>query len=310
MRGDASIDWSTLAAAIVRRTSATQPARRRPPTTPRRTGRARCSTNARPRATSLSTSRHGRRCRRHRPGSRHCCRSAWIPTLRDIAGLETQLLPAIERELAAHRDDDSACAWLLAFRDAVSAGSALAEQEIATIEHLAVQAAEFATPEFDFLYDASRRLLAIGYNVTERRRDTSFYDLLASEARLSSFLGGRAGAAAAGDLVRARAPVDARRRRTGARLVERLDVRVPDAAAGHAVVSRTRCSSRPIVRPCGARSSTATSAACRGACRSPVTTWSMRAAITSIAPSACRASACSADWRTTWSLRRTRRHSR
>jgi hypothetical protein len=32
-------------------------------------------------------------------------------------------------------------------------------------------------------------LLAIGYNVTERRRDTSFYDLLASEARLASFLG-------------------------------------------------------------------------------------------------------------------------
>ena len=62
-------------------------------------------------------------------------------------------------------------------------------QEIATIEHLAVQAAKFATPEFDFLYDTSRRLLAIGYNVTERRRDTSFYDLLASEARLASFLG-------------------------------------------------------------------------------------------------------------------------
>ncbi len=31
-------------------------------------------------------------------------------------------------------------------------------------------------------------MLAIGYNVTERRRDASFYDLLASEARLSSFL--------------------------------------------------------------------------------------------------------------------------
>ncbi|HWJ06043.1 MAG TPA: glucoamylase family protein [Steroidobacteraceae bacterium] len=111
-----------------------------------------------------------------------------IPTLRDIAGLESRLLHDITRELAARRDDDPACTWLLAHRDAIAAASALAEQELATIEALAAQAAEFATPEFDFLYDPSRRLLAIGYSVTERRRDASFYDLLASEARLSSFL--------------------------------------------------------------------------------------------------------------------------
>src|SRR5881394_741604 len=39
-----------------------------------------------------------------------------------------------------------------------------------------------------FLYDEERRMLAIGYQVAERRLDTSFYDLLASEARLTSFL--------------------------------------------------------------------------------------------------------------------------
>jgi cyclic beta-1,2-glucan synthetase len=39
-----------------------------------------------------------------------------------------------------------------------------------------------------FLYDEERRILAIGYQVAERRLDTSFYDLLASEARLTSFL--------------------------------------------------------------------------------------------------------------------------
>jgi hypothetical protein len=42
--------------------------------------------------------------------------------------------------------------------------------------------------EYDFLYDKARNLLAIGYNVTERRRDASYYDLLASEARLCSFV--------------------------------------------------------------------------------------------------------------------------
>ena len=42
--------------------------------------------------------------------------------------------------------------------------------------------------EYDFLYDKARHLLAIGYNVGERRRDPGYYDLLASEARLCSFV--------------------------------------------------------------------------------------------------------------------------
>ena len=47
---------------------------------------------------------------------------------------------------------------------------------------------EAAEMDFEFLYDASQGLLSIGYDVGERRRDPSCYDLLASEARLASFL--------------------------------------------------------------------------------------------------------------------------
>ena len=39
-----------------------------------------------------------------------------------------------------------------------------------------------------FLYDPERRLFSIGFNVSEGRLDTSYYDLLASEARLGSFV--------------------------------------------------------------------------------------------------------------------------
>ena len=39
-----------------------------------------------------------------------------------------------------------------------------------------------------FLYDAERRAFSIGYNVEERRLDNFYYDLLASEARLGSFV--------------------------------------------------------------------------------------------------------------------------
>jgi len=42
--------------------------------------------------------------------------------------------------------------------------------------------------DFRFLYDPSRRLLRIGFDVGERHRDPGCYDLLASEARLASFL--------------------------------------------------------------------------------------------------------------------------
>jgi cyclic beta-1,2-glucan synthetase len=46
-----------------------------------------------------------------------------------------------------------------------------------------------AEMDFSFLFDVERKLFTIGYNVTASRADESFYDLLASEARLASFVG-------------------------------------------------------------------------------------------------------------------------
>ncbi|QTR44466.1 hypothetical protein J9253_10395 [Thiothrix litoralis] len=63
-----------------------------------------------------------------------------------------------------------------------------AQERIAALEQLALQASALACMQYDFLYDKPRRLFAIGYNVTERHRDASYYDLLASEARLCSFV--------------------------------------------------------------------------------------------------------------------------
>ena len=42
--------------------------------------------------------------------------------------------------------------------------------------------------EFRFLFDERRKIFSIGYNVADNRRDNSFYDLLASESRLASFV--------------------------------------------------------------------------------------------------------------------------
>src|SRR6476659_9312007 len=65
---------------------------------------------------------------------------------------------------------------------------AVAANRIAELERLASEAASYAQMDFQFLYDGSRHLLSIGYNVDDRRLDAGFYDLLASEARLCSFV--------------------------------------------------------------------------------------------------------------------------
>ncbi len=125
-----------------------------------------------------------------------------IPTLRHMAVLDAQLLPAIDKRLnlpdanpAAGATADALTharteerAWLAALRDSVTLAGERARERIAAIDALAQQAADLSRMEYDFLYDHARHLLAIGYNVDDRRRDASFYDLLASEARFSCFV--------------------------------------------------------------------------------------------------------------------------
>lgn len=64
------------------------------------------------------------------------------------------------------------------------------QQEIGVrLRALADQAYAFVTEmEFAFLYDESRKLFTIGYHPESFTADDSFYDLLASEARLASFV--------------------------------------------------------------------------------------------------------------------------
>jgi cellobiose phosphorylase len=102
-----------------------------------------------------------------------------IPTLRALAGLDVALStrPAAARE-----------AMPAELRPLLRQGSERARTRIAAIERLARQAGELADMEYGFLYHKASHLLSIGYSVDERRRDASYYDLLASEARLSVFV--------------------------------------------------------------------------------------------------------------------------
>jgi cellobiose phosphorylase len=112
----------------------------------------------------------------------------WCATLRrQVQALDEELealLPA-----ASPGGDPAGAMPTLRELAALPAGSAKARERIARIERLARQCQDFARMDPAVVYDTSRHLLAIGFNVAERRLDASHYDLLASEARLASFVG-------------------------------------------------------------------------------------------------------------------------
>ncbi len=110
-----------------------------------------------------------------------------IPTLRELASLEAELPPALEYRLGSDATPEEN-GWCGELGRLITEASHRASARMAAIERLALQSSELAGMEYDFLFDKARHLLAIGYNVGERRRDSSYYDLLASEARLASFV--------------------------------------------------------------------------------------------------------------------------
>jgi cyclic beta-1,2-glucan synthetase len=109
-------------------------------------------------------------------------------SLQDLASLEILLLPIVNSIKEEELIPDEKI-WLEIFRKQLMETSRRAKERILNIQALARLSEEFADIQLDFLYDKSQRLLAIGYNVTDHRRDNGFYDLLASESRLTIFLG-------------------------------------------------------------------------------------------------------------------------
>ena len=110
-----------------------------------------------------------------------------IPTLRGLARFDVAMLPAIESRLGSDPNPEEGT-WLDAIRPLIKESSQRARERIAAIERLTLRCSELAGMEYGFLFDKSRHLMAIGYNVGERRRDAGYYDLLASEARSATFV--------------------------------------------------------------------------------------------------------------------------
>ena len=117
-------------------------------------------------------------------------RLAWLdrsPTLRELSALDHSLSPLIED---AQKDFPAGPegAWLSEFSRCVHEAGERARERMLALDRLEQQSAEMAEMDFTFLSDPERDLFATGFNVSELRRDTSFYDLLASEARLGVYI--------------------------------------------------------------------------------------------------------------------------
>jgi cyclic beta-1,2-glucan synthetase len=118
------------------------------------------------------------------------------PSLREVAALQSSLLPALNGILGRLTAPSNgqpgeardATGWLERLRQAIVDSSQRAADRVRALERVANRCQELADMDFSFLFDKSHDLFAIGYNVDERRLDASFYDLLASEARLASYI--------------------------------------------------------------------------------------------------------------------------
>jgi cyclic beta-1,2-glucan synthetase len=101
-----------------------------------------------------------------------------VPTLSQVAQSEST-------PLFAKDSGDGNAATL---GGAVGTAPEIAAKRISALRQLAIRCRELADIDYSFLYDKNRHLLSIGYDVANRRLDSGFYDLLASEARLASFI--------------------------------------------------------------------------------------------------------------------------
>lgn len=110
-----------------------------------------------------------------------------IPTLRETETLWSRLGPVI----TSNQNDASSPeekAWFDKLRLLLTTAGQNARSRLLVLEDLVRQCDEFARMDYSFLYDETRHLLSIGYNVSERKIDSGYYDLLASEARFASFI--------------------------------------------------------------------------------------------------------------------------
>ena len=105
----------------------------------------------------------------------------------DISGL--RVLVSLQARADELKLSDEARDWLMALADATARAQWLAGERLSLADDANHRARVLADGmNMKFLYDTHRDLFFTGYNVNDQRMDGGHYDLMASEARLGSFV--------------------------------------------------------------------------------------------------------------------------
>jgi cellobiose phosphorylase len=111
--------------------------------------------------------------------------NANLSELKEAANLLQNEIGSIFSSTGSEADKE----WLDTMKTALIDSAKMADERISRCDHLVNICNKFADMEWDFLFDKTSNLFTIGYNVLENRIDSGFYDLLASENRLTVFTG-------------------------------------------------------------------------------------------------------------------------
>jgi cellobiose phosphorylase len=111
-----------------------------------------------------------------------------IPQIVQLPGqIQLQLQQVALYESGSYNEAEMV--WLHKVKGLLISGQKQIESSLQLLNKMELLCEQQSTVSYDFLFDKSTNLLRIGYNVTELRKDDSFYDLLASEVRLGIFAG-------------------------------------------------------------------------------------------------------------------------
>ncbi|MGB4592342.1 MAG: glucoamylase family protein [Coriobacteriia bacterium] len=106
-----------------------------------------------------------------------------------LVGLAEGLEPALAHLDALTVNDAGTAAWTGALATAIREARPTCVSLLAELRLAADVAQEiWEHTDFSILFDPSRMVFSIGFNTAEGRLDNSFYDMLASECRLASFV--------------------------------------------------------------------------------------------------------------------------
>ena len=109
------------------------------------------------------------------------------PSLTDISKISIDL-PRKIKALRSEQMSDEENVWLDELLSTFLEAGTIADERISIVDDQISKCDELSDVDWDFLYDKSKHLFTIGYKPDEYQYDPSYYDLLASESRLATFV--------------------------------------------------------------------------------------------------------------------------